>query len=210
MLTPTDPQPAVQLPAPPRGLPMPLAFAFYGVLLLLAVGWAALTEPGLQLLTRTPVSRQVPWWAAGLGVGLALVTLTAVIEARSVAMRRVAAELAVLVLPVTWPRVIAMALLSGVCEEALFRGAMQHTLGYALTSLAFALLHGGVKVRYLPWSGFALLAALVFGLLAVEYQSPWPPALAHVVVNAVNLRRLLHYAPTAPGQDPYLNAGAER
>lgn len=200
MPTPTEPLPVLPQPEPPRGLPLPLAFAFYGVLLLLAVGWTALTAPGVQLLTRTPLLREVPWWASGIGVGVALVTLTAVIESRSVAMRRVAAELAVLVLPITWPRVIAMALLSGVCEEALFRGAMQHTLGYALTSLAFALLHGGVKVRYLPWSGFALLAALVFGLLAAEYQSPWPAAVAHVVVNAVNLRRLAPYA-TAAGSE---------
>lgn len=209
----TQPDPMNPLPGTPLGsapddpplLSVPMAVAFYGALLLVAAVWAALTEPGLALLTRAPAERALPWWLAGPGTGLALVAVTALLEPRSPSLRRLAAELAVLVAPVTWPRVLALALLSGICEEALFRGPVQHAFGYAVASVLFALLHGGLSVRYLPWSTFALLAGLCFGLLAGAYESVWPAAVAHVVVNAVNLRRLGRLPDPDPGEQ---DAGA--
>jgi membrane protease YdiL (CAAX protease family) len=185
---------------PPR-LTLRIAALFYGVLFAIAVAWAGLTRPGVHLLFAMPAERALPWWLAGLLTSLALIGLTAILESRSASLRRVGAELAEIVAPITWTRAVALALLSGVAEEALFRGPLQFgmvaalglPMGYALTSLGFALLHGGVKPRYLPWSTFALLAGLTFGGLALAYGSPWPAALAHVVVNAVNLRRLARY-----------------
>jgi len=183
-------------------LRLALAAAFYGALLVAAAGWAVLTEPGLALLTGQPVARAVPWWAAGLGAGLALVLLTSLAESCTPAVRELAQELAVLVAPATWPRVLVLAVLSGVCEEALFRGPVQHVFGFVLASVGFALLHGGLSPHYRVWSAFALLAGLTFGALAVAYASPWPAALAHVVVNAINLRRLGRAAATSlPAED---------
>lgn len=182
-------------------LTMRTAALFYAVLFVLAVAWAGMTRPGVHLLLGSPVERSLPWWGAGLLACLALIVVTVILESRSAGLRRIGAEMAQVVAPITWPRALGLALFSGVAEEALFRGPLQYALiaslggpaGYAVTSLAFALLHGGVKPRYLPWSTFALLAGLVFGLLAGAYESPWPAALAHVVVNAVNLRRLARY-----------------
>ena len=176
-------------PPPPR-LSLSVAAAFYAGTLALAVGWAWLTEPGLALLTAPPAALPLPWWAAGLATGLALVGISALAERSLPAMRELAAELALLVGTSDVPRALILALLSGVAEEALFRGPVQHALGYVIASVGFALLHGGVSARYLPWSTFALLAGLSFGLLAEAYHSVWPAALAHVVVNAINLHRL--------------------
>ncbi len=184
----------------PPHLSLRLISLFYGVMLLLASGWAALTRPGLRLLLVAPLDLTLSWWLAGLLTGAGLVLLTVVVEARSEALRRVGKELAQAVAPVTWPRTLVLAAWSGVAEEALFRGPLQYVMttafgsfGFALTAVLFALLHGGIRKRYLPWSTFALLAGLLFGLLATVYASPWPAALAHTFVNAVNLRRLARY-----------------
>lgn len=187
-------------PPPPKHLTLTLVSLFYGAMLLLAAGWAALLRPGLGLLLATPLDLALPWWLAGLLIGIGLVLLTILVESRSEALRRVGTELAQAVAPINWRRALVLALWSGLSEEALFRGPLQYVLtsafgvfGYALTALVFALLHGGIRSRYLPWSTFALLAGLLFGLLAAVYASPWPAALAHIVVNAVNLRRLARY-----------------
>ncbi|MSP93137.1 MAG: CPBP family intramembrane metalloprotease [Myxococcales bacterium] len=176
--------------SPPPRLSLAVAAAFYGATLAVAIGWAWLTEPGVALLSARPVALPLPWWAAGLATGLLLVGISAAAEARLPAMRALADELASLVGRSDFPRALVLALLSGVAEEALFRGPVQHALGYVIASVGFALLHGGVSARYLPWSTFALLAGLSFGLLAEAYHSVAPAALAHVVVNAINLHRL--------------------
>ena len=132
----------------------------------------------------------LPWWLAGLLVGAGLVAVSWLAERLWPAMARLSAELAASVGPVGVGQAVVWALASGLAEEALFRGAVQHALGYVAASLIFALLHGGVSRRLIAWSTFALLAGLCFGLLVEAYGCLWPAVLAHVVVNAINLRRL--------------------
>jgi len=171
-------------------LTLKMAAIFYLSCAAVAAGWAALTEPGLALLLQPPKEHVLPWWLAGLGLGLMLVVLTMVAEPRVPALRRLSELLAPMVAPFGYRRIAVLALLSGVCEEALFRGPFQYALGYVAASVVFALLHGGTSKRYIAWSTFALVAGLSFGLLAEVYGSFWPAAIAHVVVNGINLRRL--------------------
>lgn len=166
------------------------AAVFYAAVLVAALAWSALTSAGLGPILAIPRDNQLPWWLAALGMALALIVATAVAERHSLALRRLSAELGALVAPVTPPRVVVLALLSGLCEEALFRGPVQQTLGLVPAALVFALLHGGTTRRYLAWSLFALVAGLCFGVLADIYASVAPAALAHIVVNGINLRRL--------------------
>ncbi len=183
---------AMNDPAPPDlpRLTLPMAAVFYLGFGAVAVAWAAFTEPGVELLWRAPAEHSVPWWLAGPGVGLLLVLATILAEPRVPALRKLSELLAPMVAPFHLPRIAVLAMLSGVCEEALFRGPFQHSLGYVAASVIFGLLHGGLSKRYIAWSTFALIAGLSFGLLAEVYQSFWPAALAHVVVNGINLRRL--------------------
>lgn len=171
-------------------------------MLAVAAAWAALTSAGVQQLCVLPLDLPLPWYVAAVGTGLGLVALTALAEPRWPALRRLGTELAAAIAPITLPRVLTLAVLSGVCEEALFRGPVQLTLGWPVATVLFALVHGGGSRRHLAWTGFALLAGLAFAGLAIAYQSIWPPALAHVLVNAINMRRLQRYrleAPTDPG-----------
>jgi membrane protease YdiL (CAAX protease family) len=177
----------------PSYVTVPLALLFYGAVGGVAVLCSMGTAPGLALLTRPPASQPLPWWLAGVLAGSALVGATRAAERWWPAMRTLAADLAGLLGPCTWPRVLLLASLSGVGEEALFRGPVQHVAGLWLTSLVFGGLHGGGRRGMWPWTVFAVIAGLLFGWLAQRYASPWPAAVAHVLVNAINLRRLGRY-----------------
>lgn len=175
-----------------------MVFSFYAAMLLVALVMLAFTDVGPAALLRVPTSLAMPWWAAGGAVGGALIVVSALAERAWPPMRQLVATLSQALGPISGPQALVWALASGVAEEALFRGFLQHVAGYVVASVVFALLHGGLSRRMIAWSTFALLAGLSFGLLAQAYASIWPAALAHVVVNAVNLRRLGRLASEEP------------
>jgi membrane protease YdiL (CAAX protease family) len=83
-----------------------------------------------------------------------------------------------------------LALSSGIAEEALFRGALQPVVGLVWASLLFALAHLVPRRELLPWSLFSLAAGFLLGGLYAATGNLVAPIVAHVVVNAANLRRL--------------------
>jgi len=87
-------------------------------------------------------------------------------------------------------RCIGLALMSGIAEEALFRGVLQPRVGLVVASLLFGLAHFVPRRELLPWSAFAVLAGLLFGRLFDATGNLLAPTLAHVLINAVNLRLL--------------------
>ena len=71
-----------------------------------------------------------------------------------------------------------------VCEELLFRGAVQHWLGPYWTSILFALVH----VRYLKhWLMTGIVFSISYGLgfIAVETGTLWTPIVAHFIIDFV-------------------------
>lgn len=80
-----------------------------------------------------------------------------------------------------------IALISAVaalCEELLFRGAIQHAWGPYWTSIAFAAIH----VRYLRhWVPTGLVFCISYGLgwIYQETGTIWCPILAHFVIDLV-------------------------
>lgn len=171
------------------------AALLYGGMSVLAVLAALPLAAGLTVFALP----QSPWaWPAGLAAGLALLLSTWLAEWLWPRFAALATTMAEMVGPVTWQQALVLAILSGVGEEALFRGPLQAATGPLLATLLFAGLHGLGNRRLWPWPLFALLAGAVFAWLAWQFHSPWPGCLAHVVVNAVNLRRLgKRYAATA-------------
>lgn len=83
--------------------------------------------------------------------------------------------------------IIAIAVLSGVGEEAFFRGAMQPTLGIWFTTLVFGLLHIGPEKAYIPWTISAFAIGGVFGYYFEATGSLVAPVVAHTLINFVNL-----------------------
>jgi membrane protease YdiL (CAAX protease family) len=133
------------------------------------------------------------WWldlALGLGAGLLLLAAWWGAERLLPLARELEARLASVLGPLTLSEAAALALLSGFAEELFFRGAVQGTFGWIAATLLFALLHSGPGRAFRLWSLFALLAGSLFGGIMAWRGNLLGPVVGHILVNAVNLRRL--------------------
>ncbi|HIW33685.1 MAG TPA: CPBP family intramembrane metalloprotease [Candidatus Paenibacillus intestinavium] len=71
-----------------------------------------------------------------------------------------------------------------ICEELLFRGAMQHAFGPYWTSIIFATIH----VRYLKhWIPTGLVFSISYGLgwIYIQTDSIWAPIIAHFLFDFI-------------------------
>lgn len=71
-----------------------------------------------------------------------------------------------------------------ICEELLFRGAIQHAIGPYWTSIAFAAIH----VRYLRhWVPTGLVFSISYGLgwIMEETGTLWAPIVAHFLIDLI-------------------------
>ncbi|ALS27732.1 abortive infection protein [Paenibacillus sp. 32O-W] len=80
--------------------------------------------------------------------------------------------------------IILMSFIVAVCEEMLFRGAIQHSFGPYWTSIIFAAIH----VRYLRhWIPTGLVFSISYGLgwIYIQTGTLWAPIMAHFLIDAV-------------------------
>ena len=80
--------------------------------------------------------------------------------------------------------IFLLSFIVAVCEELLFRGAIQHAIGPYWTSIVFATLH----VRYLRhWLLTGLIFATSYGLgwIYLQTGSLWTPIIAHFWIDFV-------------------------
>lgn len=167
-----------------------LAWAFYMVLAIAAVIWIGSSQGSIPLALFIDLES---WWVdVGLGLagGIALVTLWNVGRSFVPAMGQLEDLLAEHIGPLEPAEATALALISGFAEEIFFRGAVQTSWGFAWATAIFTLMHTGSERVFRWWTLFALFAALVFGGLTLYRGNVLAAIVAHVVVNAINLRRL--------------------
>lgn len=136
----------------PPGRLVRLAVAFYGAVFAAAVAWRWLNDGSWPWR----VGESAPLWplplriAAGLALGAGLILASRVWTSRSAAGRQLARELGALVAGVSTAQALLLAALSGIAEEASFRGALQPRVGWPAASLLFALAHGrSLRARWL-------------------------------------------------------------
>jgi len=84
---------------------------------------------------------------------------------------------------------VAVALVSGLAEEAMLRAFLQPVIGLVPAAVLFAVLHFVPDKRLWVWPVFALLSGLLLGGLFALWGYP-AAAAAHIVINAVALLRL--------------------
>lgn len=89
--------------------------------------------------------------------------------------------------------VFAVALLSGLAEEALLRVLLQPLIGLVPAALVFALLHILPDRRLWFWPVMALVIGLGLGYL-FEFQGFPAVATAHIMLNGIGLFRLQRQA----------------
>ena len=189
-----DPEPAAPVPHPrPRPPLVRLALAFYALVLLAAFAGAALA--GRPLAWLAPGSGGSPGsalrsLAAGVLAAAIVVALSQQLTQRTRLGERLARALAAALGPLTLAECWLLALVSGVAEEAFFRGALQPQVGLVAACLLFGAAHFVPRRELLPWTGFAVAAGFLLGWLYDATGGLLAPVVAHAGINGVNLRRL--------------------
>jgi membrane protease YdiL (CAAX protease family) len=181
----------------PRGRSLPetppivrTSLLFYIPMLGLAWIWSYLS--GIPLLYAT-LEASVAGIRVGADFALGLAAAAGVIILSDQLTRRtrIGAELAAALAAVLGRRTplecVALALVSGIAEEAFFRGAMQPDLGLVATSILFGAVHFVPRREFLPWTLFAIAAGFLLGGLFDATGNLVAPIVAHVGINAVNL-----------------------
>ena len=160
------------------------AALFYGAFVLLACAIGAFTgrnvfAPGEPLITGL---------ALGAATACATVALGLLAYAALPVFRALSEELAPLLVDGTRGRdLVALAALSGVGEEVLFRGALQPEIGIVASSILFGALHVGPDRRFLLWTLWAVGAGFIFGALYAWTGGILAPVFAHALHNAATL-----------------------
>jgi membrane protease YdiL (CAAX protease family) len=180
---------------PPRLTPTPPAerarsilrpaVTFYGVVTLFAIGLATFSGNVHTLLGDT--APNVVWLLVGVGAGLGVVAVCHAMRKTVKAIDR-AADLLIDVLgPLSTETAVILALVSGVAEELLFRGALWPFAGLVGTTFLFAIVHVVPRRGLIGYPLFAGAVGLLLGVLRGASGSVLPPILAHATVNALNL-----------------------
>ena len=184
-LVPAPAPPAVALPESHDRRLLRLAAGFYGVVMLFAVGYATFSGKLPELFgDEGPAASSL---VGAVVVGFGIVGLCRLGNHLFPAVARAADALGELIGPVTWKGALGLALLSGVGEELLFRGALWPHLRIWGTTFLFALVHVVPKKALLGYPLFALGGGLLLGLLRLSGGNVLAPIVAHVIVNAMNL-----------------------
>lgn len=178
---------------------MRLALLFYTGLLGVSLLWASFS--GRSPFHASPLAERHgvdPLRDAAVGVlaGAIVIALSWELTRRTRWGSELARTLAALLGPLSLKSCLLLAALSGVAEEAFFRGALQPRLGLVAASLLFGAAHFAPRRELLPWTFFSIAVGFLLGILFEATGNLLAPITAHFLVNAVNLRLLaVHYAP---------------
>lgn len=174
----------------PRRLPAFYASFFYAFPAAIAWIWLEAAKPGRSLaLWRTADWPMDLAWGAAFG---AVVVVLTWLCTRVFSWARALESEFGWILGAQKPWEIAfIALLSGIGEEYLFRGALQERFGIWIATLVFAAIHWPVNRNFLPWPVLAGIVGLGLGFLKEWTDSLVAPAAAHALINYVNLRRIV-------------------
>ena len=174
--------------APPPNIRAVSVIHQEGVLGILALVGLAYREPG-------PVASLLPhqgWLpAVAVGGGLAAASLLLLAAAHRIpAVRSLERWQVGMVRRWSMADVVAVAVMSGLCEEALLRALAVPWFGVLPSAALFAALHFVPDRRLWAWPVIAFLVGLALGWAFVLYGYP-AAATAHVAINLVSLVRLL-------------------
>jgi membrane protease YdiL (CAAX protease family) len=170
-----------------------LALVFYGVLLAAALLWARLVGRSLLWASDAAAERGLSP-GTDVGVGLLAAGIVVLLSRQLTQRTRFGEQLERSLRAVLGPLSLAecwlLALLSGVAEEAFFRGALQPQVGLLAASLLFGAAHFVPRRELIAWTGFSIAAGLLLGWLFDATGNLVAPVVAHAVINGVNLRHL--------------------
>jgi membrane protease YdiL (CAAX protease family) len=165
---------------------LPTAGKIYSGLLVLALTWIyfqnRLRWPLFIPLNEELLARDL---LIGLGAAVFVICFSLFASKNFLWAQLLEDEFSRVLVPLPVWEIGALALLSGLVEEILFRGAIQPVFGLIPTSLLFGLAHFVPRKALLPWSVCAVFAGFLLGSLFELTHNLLPMILAHSVVNFV-------------------------
>ncbi|KWX86185.1 abortive infection protein [Paenibacillus riograndensis] len=78
--------------------------------------------------------------------------------------------------------ILVIAAIVSICEELLFRGAVQHTFGPYWTSILFAVIHVRYLRHWIP-TGWVFLSSYGLGYIYIHSGTLWAPILCHFIID---------------------------
>jgi membrane protease YdiL (CAAX protease family) len=158
-------------------------YATQGLTLIIGIVWLLFQRQNIIHLLSLPSTLNVLWW--GLGLAAAVVAVDLLIS------RWVPDEVSddggvndrIFRMRPVW-HIALISFVVAICEELLFRGAVQHAFGPYWTSIIFAAIH----VRYLRhWIPTGLVFSISYGLgwIYIQSGSIWAPIIAHFAIDLI-------------------------
>lgn len=80
--------------------------------------------------------------------------------------------------------IVLMSFIIAVCEETLFRGAIQHNIGPYWTSILFATIHVRYLRHWIP-TGLVFSISYALGWIYTETGTLWAPIIAHFLIDMI-------------------------
>jgi membrane protease YdiL (CAAX protease family) len=181
-----------------------LTLLLEGALLLVAACWIQLAQ--LNILSEFVLTRKV--LIIGILGGLATamsgfaIIFIGKLFGNSIrwisALRQIIyAEVAPLFKDLNFSDIVLIAVSSGFCEEAFFRGVMQTQIGLVPTSILFGMVHCPTP-RYITYGLWAAGAGLFLGFLREYTGSVWASVFAHGLSNLIVITYLRYFVKVEP------------
>ncbi|WP_046214998.1 CPBP family intramembrane glutamic endopeptidase [Paenibacillus wulumuqiensis] len=155
-----------------------------GLTLLVGLIWIWLQGRNPFLLLQLPTNLQFVWWGLGLAGAMLLADLfiSRVIPESSMDDGGIN-EMIFKNRPI-W-HIVIITLIVGICEEILFRGAIQHAFGPYWTSIIFAAIHFRYLRHWIP-TGWVFVSSYALGYIYIESGTLWAPILCHFMIDLIS------------------------
>ncbi|GLX69015.1 CPBP family intramembrane glutamic endopeptidase [Paenibacillus glycanilyticus] len=153
------------------------------ITIIIGLIWALFQRSNPFLLLQFPKSLTFLWWGLGLAAAVIIVDLLISRWVPEEATDDGGINERIFKNRPVW-HIAVISFVVAVCEEILFRGAVQHSFGPYWTSIIFAAIH----VRYLKhWIPTGLVFSISYGLgwIYIESGSLWAPIVAHFLVDFI-------------------------
>lgn len=155
-----------------------------GLTLLVGAIWIIFQKRNVLELFALPNSLHVLWWGLGLAAAMLLVDLLLSRIMPENAMDDGGINQLLFQNRPIW-HIICIAAIVSICEELLFRGAIQYSFGPYWTSILFAVIHIRYLRHWIP-TGWVFLSSYGLGYIYVQTDSLWAPIICHFVIDLIS------------------------
>lgn len=152
--------------------------------LVIGTVWVLLQGRNLLVLFDLPDDLRFLWWGLGFAAVMLVVDLLISNVVPEDAMDDGGINRMLFRNRPVW-HIVCIAAIVSICEELLFRGAIQHAFGPYWTSIIFALIHIRYLRHWIP-TGWVFLSSYGLGYIYIQADTLWAPILCHFVIDLIS------------------------